>query len=412
MDKKLWTPNFTRMFSGWILSALGGVGFNAALSVVVFDNTQSTFMSAIFAATTTLPSLILPLFVGPYVDRKDPLKALLKNEKILVLVFAIATVYVHYFSFKYEVYLILVSIISILSVISDLSTQSVAAQLMHPDMMSKGYAILSTISPLAQVVVAPVALLVYKSYGISVIFAGYTVLSILDILIERSINHSFVFGDTPISSIRELFVDIKDGFIYLKKHRPIRTVYIFFTFVIISNGFSSLIYPYFERSLTLTTENYAFLMSINSLGYLLGGFFHYWYVIPNKYRYRVALIIYGLFIGLDGVFLLLPFAGMVLAKFVLGLCGMNSANIRGTAVQASLDPKYRAKVNGFFTMLMALASIVGSLMFGYLGDIMPIPYVVIIAQVIYLFATVIFIIPSKNKVKQLYNLELKHIEGV
>lgn len=406
MKKTLWNKNFTIMFTGSILSALGGIGLNVALGVVVFDYTQSTFLSGLFVSITSLPSLFLPLFIGTIVDRKDPLKLLLKNETVLVLVFVVSLIFVMMFEFNYTVFLLLGIIISSLGVLSDIASQSISAQLMPHEQMGRGYAILSTIYPMCNVLVTPLALFLYKKYGIASIFIAYIITSILDVLLESRIDFEFQYDDQQTKDIESYIEDIKQTGSYLNDNIAIKKTFIFFTIVIIANGYSTLIYPYFAQSNTLTIDNYALIMSVNSLGYMFGGFFHYFVEIPKKYRYTAALIIYSLFIVLDSMFLFLPFSLMLVSKFILGLGGMNSANIRNTAVQATVDDRVRGKVNGVFSMLMGLANIIGNLLFGMLGEVISIPSAVILAQFIYLVSCMLFVIPKKNGVKALFNLEL------
>lgn len=404
--QSLWNKNFTIMFVGSILSALGGIGLNVALGVIVFDYTQSTFLSSLFVSITSIPSLVLPLFVGALVDRKNPLKLLLKNEVLLVLVYILALIYVILFDFNYYVFLLLGIVISSLGVLSDIASQSISAQLMPTELMGRGYAIISTIYPMCNVLVTPLALFLYQSFGIEAIFIAYIITSILDVSLESQIDFDFTYNKSERKGFEEYKEDIKEGIKYLDHNLPIKMTFIFFTLVMIANGYSTLIYPYFAQSSTLTLDNYALVMSVNSLGYMFGGFFHYFVEIPKKYRYTASIIIYALFIILDSAFLFLPFALMLVAKFILGLGGMNSANIRNTAIQASIEDRYRGKVNGIFSMLMGLANIVGSLLFGILGEFISIPAAVIFAQTIYLFACIVFVLQKENKVKELYNLEL------
>ncbi|MEG2800191.1 MAG: MFS transporter, partial [Erysipelotrichaceae bacterium] len=68
MKKTLWTFDFSVITIGTIISAIGGIAMNFALSIVVFDQTNSTFLTAVFSAVSFIPSLLLPIFVAPYVD--------------------------------------------------------------------------------------------------------------------------------------------------------------------------------------------------------------------------------------------------------------------------------------------------------------------------------------------------------
>ena len=103
MDKTvtLWTRNFKLAVSGMVISALAGVGLNIALSVVVFEFTQSTLLNSVYLAASFLPNVLLPLIIGPYVDRHNPLKVLVRNEIILALLFLSAGVTLYFVGFEY-----------------------------------------------------------------------------------------------------------------------------------------------------------------------------------------------------------------------------------------------------------------------------------------------------------------------
>lgn len=408
MQDTLWTKNFTLMFLGNVISSLGGVGLNVAIGVIIFDQTNSTILSSIFTAALSLPHLLLPLFVGAVVDKSNPLKLLLRNETLLLFIYGIAFLITYFYGFNYVIYLLLFSLISSLNVISEISGQTITAQLMDLKFMSQGYSIMSTIYPLCSVVVAPISLLIYKTYGISSILLIYIILSIIDLLLESRIDHEFKFNKDKKNSFKETISDMKEGLVYINNYKQVKVVFIFFTFVTIANGVGLLTYPYFANSSHLTLENYALLMSVNSLGYMFGGFFHYFVEIAKKHRFTAAITIYMIFVVFDGIFLLMPFMIMLVMKFILGLCGMNSANIRNTAVQASVDNTYRGKVNGVFGMLMGFANIVGSLLYGFLGKYISIPLLFIITQSIY-FIVVIILTTKSFDIKGFYNLDYSKV---
>lgn len=407
MEKTLWTSNFRKMFTGWILSALGGIGFQAAFGLVVFDNTQSTLLSGTFVALSLIPSVLLPLIIAPYIDRQNPLKVLLKNEKILLGVFVIAFIYVSLFSFNYFFYLVFSLVIACLGVMSDLATQSLSATLMPKELMSKGYAILSAISPLTSFVITPLAIIIYSKFGMPLIFLMYIILTGLDIIIESRIELDDL-DTTHQEDSASLFNDIKGSFTYFNENKDIKFVFIFFALVMFSSGTSQLIYPYFQSNPNLSVEAFAMFSSLSAIGYLFGAIFHYFIEIPRKLRFTSAIIIYLIYITLESSLLLVSLPLMYIFKVIMGVLGMNSANIRNSAVQSKLEPAYRAKMNAFFSILIGLGTMLGNMVFGYLAEFIAIPLVVIISQSFYLLAVLLILLPNKNLIKPLYNLE--HIE--
>lgn len=61
-QETLWTKNFTIITIGTIISAIGGVAIQFALSLLVYDQTNSTLLAGSFAAISLLPSLFSPYF--------------------------------------------------------------------------------------------------------------------------------------------------------------------------------------------------------------------------------------------------------------------------------------------------------------------------------------------------------------
>lgn len=405
MKQSLWNRNFMLYICGMAISALGGIGLNLALSVVVFEQTQSTLLASIITAISMIPHFAMPLFVGPYIDRHNPLKVLLRNESFLAVFFISAAAIVHFFGFHYYLYLLITLLTSSFGVISRLASESMAPQLMEQHHYSKGNAIINLVYPLASVIAVPIVMQLFQLYGVTFIFALYALTTILDIAIESQIKVSFEFIETETATWNDYVQDLKEGYQYVRHDTAVLVVFIYFACVMFAEGSSSLIYPFFNQHPQLTNEHYATLQSIRSLGYLAGGFLHYFIHIPNHKRYLVALMVYLLFVFADGSFFFMPFALMCISKFLLGIAGMNSANIRVSAIQTRVPARYRAKVNAFYSILVFGAQIVGELAAGSLGEWLDYRWIQIGMSAIYLVAILILVLPKKHKVKELYNFE-------
>lgn len=403
MNKKLWNQNFIRVFFGTIFSEMGGIGLNLALSLVIFDQTQSTMLAGVFTALSMIPNLILPLGIGPFIDRKNPLKVLITNEVILMLFFLLAGFYVKYFSFNYYSYLFIILIITSLGNISSISSQTIIPQVIDAHYFTQGNAIINTINPLCSVIMTPIAMIFYRLYGLDSIFFAYAALTLIDVLIERKIDAPFDYIQSQKTTLIDVKQDLKDGYIYLKSDRALRSVFLFFAIVMFSSASSNLIYPFFKQHATLTETHYATLQSFSSFGYLIGGLIHSLIIFKDHHRYTIAVAVYALFIGLESIFFFVPFPLMVVIRIILGIIGMNSANIRISAVQKRVPSQYRAKVNSFFMILISGAMMLGQFTFGALAESFPIPYVHLFAQCFYLLALIVFILPPHNQVRSFYN---------
>ncbi|CAM3587406.1 MFS transporter [Erysipelothrix urinaevulpis] len=403
MKNSLWSKNFKLLVAGTFLSALGGIGLNLAFGLVIFDQTQSTFLSGVFTTLAMIPYLVFPLLIGPYIDRHDPLKVLLHNEKILLVIYFLAGIIVKVTDFNFLLYLGIILLISIFSIVSEIASQSITPQLIAKENFSKGFAIMSTIYPLAQVIVSPLALFIYGKFGLSMMFFIYTFFSFIDIIIESKIKFDFVYDeDRSVSNIGFL-EDIQSGFKYLKTDSSLIAVLLFFSLVMFTSASNTLWYPYFATSKTLNLNQYGFMMATSSAGYLFGGLLHYVYTIKDKDRYKIAVVVYFTFVILDSLFFFVPFVGMCFIRFVLGILGMNSANIRTTAVQQRLNPIHRAKVNTIYSVMFNVSMMIGQVVIGFLGDYFEYSMVMVLVQGVYLLAIILFILPQKYGVSKLYN---------
>lgn len=404
MQTRLWNKNFLLAFIGMIISAAAGVGLSIALSVVVFQETQSTTLSAVLGALSMIPQFLLPLVIGPVVDRRNPLKVLVRNEIILAVLFFIAAALTHFIGFSYLLYMVFSVLISSFGVVSHLASASVMPQIMARENYVRGNAILNVIYPLCSVAIAPVAMKLFDLYGMPMILAAYGVASLIDAALESRIDTKFDFIEAEKTSLKEYAADLGEGFRYIAKDPAIRSVFLLFAVVMFADASGSVLtYPFFNRSAVLTNDQFALMTSIRSAGYMLGGFLHYFIKIPDTKRFPIAITVYFAFVLLDGTFFFMPFWLMCASRFLLGIMGMNSANIRMSAVQSRVPNHMRAKVNALFSVITSLTMMGGELLAGVLGEFVPYGIIQLAFQGLYMIGIFIFALPARNKVRELYN---------
>ena len=71
---QLWNMNFIIITIGTFISITGGTAMSLALSILIFDQTSSTWLSAIYTVISLLPNLALPFLIAPFVDHSNPKK--------------------------------------------------------------------------------------------------------------------------------------------------------------------------------------------------------------------------------------------------------------------------------------------------------------------------------------------------
>lgn len=406
MRQTLWQKNFTLIIIGTIISAIGGIGLNLALTVTVFDHTQSTWLAGVYGAFTMAPTILLPILVSPIIDRFSRKKMIYRLDYLMggfFLVFAYVT---RNGFFHYYLYLAMGLVMTVNGIVYNLAYSSLFPNLIPKGMLQKGYAVGNLIYPLTSVLVLPVATLIFKAFGVSFMFSCVGVLLIVAASFERFIDYDDGASSDARVHIKTHFQDIKEGFVYLYSEKGIWNVYLFFVIMMFADSLNLLIYPYFEKHATLTLIHYSFLLSLQSAGYMLGGFIHYALKIPTHLRYGISVIVYFSFALLDATFFFMPFIIMVVAKFLLGILGMNSANVRITSINAYIDDNKRGRLNAVFQTMVGLSMIIGRLVTGWLGDHLSYGHIGILYGFLIAMGALVFIIRQRKVVSFLYNREV------
>lgn len=405
MNQQLWTKNFTLIMIGTMISAIGGVGLNLALSITIYDNTGSTWLTGIYGALTMLPTIFLPILISPIIDRYSRKNMIVRLDYAMGIMFIIFALITNTMSFNYYFYIVIGFVITLNSVVYRLAYSSLFPNLIPKGMMQKGYAIGNLIYPLTNVVMLPIATFIFKHYGVSILFAIEGILLIVAACFERFIDldettHKISF------EVASHFKDIKEGFSYLLKEKGIWNVYLFFVVMMFVDSLHLLIYPFFEQDPNLTLIQYSLLLSLQSAGYMFGGILHFKIKIPSHLRYIISVAVYLTFALFDALFFLMPFVIMLVMKFVLGIIGMNSANIRVTSINAYIDDNKRGRLNAVYQTMVGIAMVMGKLVTGWLGARFTFVQISILYGSFIVLAVMFFVIRNKEQVKFLYNREV------
>lgn len=406
MKETLWTKNFTLIMLGTVISAIGGVGLSLALSVTVYDNTQSTWLTGLYSALTIIPSILLPVLISPIVDRYSRKNIIVTLDLVLGFVFLVFAFLTKTGYFNFYVYVLMGIIMNINGVIYGLAYDSLFPNLIPKGMFQKGYAIGNLIYPLTNVIVLPIATIIFHHFGVAFMFMLEGILLIVASTFERRIELEETTSDKIVFDVNSHLEDIRDGFRYLKQEKAIWNVYLFFVIMMFADGIHILIYPFFEKSAVLTVVGYSMLLSFQSAGYMFGGFLHYFVKIPTHLRFAISVCVYFTFAFLDALFFFMPFVIMLITKFVLGFIGMNSANIRVTSINNKIEDNMRGRLNAVFQTMVSCSILLGKLVAGWLGELFPYSTVAILYGMIIVVGIFVYILKNTQMVSVLYNQEV------
>jgi DHA3 family macrolide efflux protein-like MFS transporter len=400
----LWTRNFTILILGTVISATGGVGINFALSVLVYNETASTFLSALFVTLGMVPHVLLPPLVGPWLDRIARRKIIVWGDFIMSALFLIVSAIAWNGSFNYAFYLSVSLIAGSIGVVYRIAYDSLFPELIAPGYTQKGYAIASIIYPTISTLMFPVAALIFENFGVRYLFLAQGILLMVAALFETRIHleeQAQRLQQQIQQSFKTMFIE---GLAYLRDEAGIRAIFVYFFFLTLAGqAIDVLFYPFFENHPVYSLTQYALAISFVTAGRMIGGIAHYLFKIPHQQRFAIAAFVYFSLSFLQGSLMLLNLSLILAVQLVIGMLTINSYNIRMSAVQTYVPADKRARLNGLFHLLTTFGVMLGRLIAGSLGEVFPYASIVLSANAFALVAFYLLIYRRREAIKPIYN---------
>lgn len=399
--KNVWSRDFTLITVGTIISAIGGQAISLPMSLMVFDETGSTLLSALMFIAGLIPNVLLPILIAPLIDRNPKKKIIVGLDYLMGFIFLATAYIVSIIGFNYYFYLFFGLILGVISSVYQLAYQAWFPDLIPIGFEQQGYAVSSSIYPSIMIVMAPVSAYLYKMLSISALFVIIGLLTIIAATFELFISNIHRGEINEGLDFQAYKTDLIDGFKFFRDEKGIRNIY---TYMSITNGTANglhlMVQAYFQTSSFLTVTMLAFLRSAETIGRIIGGLVQYKVDIAPEKRYGITRFVYTFYESMDIILLYIPYPFMIVNRFLCGFFGMTSATLREASVQSYLPSNMRAKVNALFNVFMALSLIIFQIIAGYLGDRIGYRNVVVLLSVFGLLSVFIFIVrPSKENRK-------------
>ena len=404
MKNTLWTKNFTIITLGTVISAIGGVAMGFALSFVVFDNTGSTLMMALFAAASSLPGIILPVLLSPYLDNFRRKPVIVGLDYLSAVIYLLFGLYLLKHSFSLTLYLLFSLACGSIGSVYNLAYESLYPNLIPEGFAQKGYTVSGMLYPTVTMVMTPVASILYTRLGLGVLCIGEGLLLAAAASVETQIKVEEHTKPGGKFSFSDYLGDFKEGFRYLKKEKGLLRIY---GYMPITQGISQasepLIRAWFRTAPGLNLTMYALFTTAEFIGRTIGGLVHYKFEIPPEKRFSLAYLVYVTYNIMDTVLLWLGFPLMLVNRGICGFLGINSATLRASSVQNYLPDNMRAKVNAVFNMLYALVPTLLTLAVGALGEMMDYRLCVTLVSAAGLLPCYLIMWRGREDVKKVYN---------
>jgi len=411
MNKKntLWTKDFTIITLGSVVSMLGNAMSGFAMSLLVLDYTDSSFLYALYIVLFTLPQVIVPIFSGAILDRFSSKKTIYTLDFMSAGLYALTAAVLGMGWFNFSVLAGFCLLVGSINSMYLVAYSSFYPMLIPEGYYSKAYSIASVLETLTFLMI-PLATFVYHAVGIAPLMAANATFFFIAASMETQIGAKEEYIDLQKANVQEtsrakqMFRDIKEGFLYLAAEKGLLAVALYFTFNAMTGGVESVIVlPFFKDTFENGDYLYSVVMGMSVVGRAVGGMIHYKFEIPVKLKFWIA---YGVYLSLSviyGTYLYLPVPMMMVGCFLTGLLGVTSYTIRISATQSYVPDERKGRFNGAFNMLNTVGSLSGELLAGALALMLPARSVLAGFQVVCAIAAVVFIGGGRKYIAPIYN---------
>jgi len=407
---RLWNRNFSIVTIGSFISALGSAAAGVAFGILVYTETGSPLMLAMFFVANVVPRIVASFLAGPYVDRHSRRNIIVTIDYFYSLFFLAMGLVLFTGFFNVWVFTAISALIGTIDTIYQTAFMSLFPETVPKGSHSKAYSIASLIWPLSAAIMAPIAAYFIDNFsnGTAILMIFNAVTFVVTASIELLINVRENLNDSQIEK-RQFITDIRESIHYFKHERGILGIALLFgAFAFVYAVGDLLRMPFFVSSPNFTIQDYSFLISAGAIGRIVGGLVHYVFRLPVEKKFTIAIVVYFTVEVLDATMLFMPYILMITMSFIVGLLGVTSFNIRMAATQTYVSDNIRGRVNATQQLIWNFGSIAGAVAAGLIAEYSGLDYRIIIMFAAVVSISSIFLIPlrMKDEFKKIYNVEV------
>jgi len=372
MVKKLWNKNFILLLQGSAVSMIGDLMYSVAIGYWVYEKTGSNSLMGIMSSISMFVTMLLSPFSGTVVDKINRKWILVLGDflqGILMLTIGILA-----FSDKLSVPIVLVAafLAALGGVFYSPASNTVLIDVVPRDDLVRGQSLFSGVSSTINMIGTAFsgAMVAFLGVPIIIIINGcsniYSAISELLISIPKTPRQ----GEKV--SLSGILIDFKIAVKTIFENPCLR---IFIPCAVLLNFLASgpftLMLP-FTIEKGLAVEQYGILMSMNTVGSLIGVIM----LGTVKFSSRARYWILALGFSSSVIFWILAYQSSSFIPMclwmLLGSFGNSAGNtVFGASMMLALPEDNRGAILGFFSAATTGGIALSALAYGFLGDVFP-----------------------------------------
>lgn len=375
--EKLFTRNFTLLILGQVSSLTGNYTLKFALSMYVLEQTDSAAVFAGMLSAALLPTVLLSPFGGILADRANRKHIMVALDALSGLSVLAAGLLL---PLGRELWVIgaLLVLLSVLAAFESPTVQACVPQMVSPQNLVQGNAVVSQVSAVTSLVTPFLGSLFYTAFGIGPVFAAAVVCFWLTALLECMIHLEYQKPPRTAGIGAIVREDLAVSAHFLRREQPdiLKLLLLAALAGMFVSGTAVVGFPYLVRTvLGLSATYYGAAESAMGAAAILGSLCAG--LLGKKLRVRdlsAIFLSFGLSLFPIGLSFLLPVGrmaryGVLLFFFCvcqLGVCIFSTYAI--TLIQQRTPEQLMGKVMSCVFTLSMCAQPVGQLVYGALFD--------------------------------------------
>ncbi|HWB26205.1 MAG TPA: MFS transporter [Chitinophagaceae bacterium] len=359
--------NYRLYITGQSISLIGTWMQKTAVSWVIYSLTHSKFMLGVTLFATMFPSFLLSFLGGVVSDRYNRYKVLLLTQVLSLMQAVLLTLVIFFKHYSVWQILLLSVMLGIINAFDVPARQSLVYEMVDDKkILPNALALNSSMVNLSRLIGPGIAGLIIEKWGDDICF-GLNAVSFIAVIISLLLMRLPKYVPKPHT--KNMFGDLKEGLLYVKKTPGIRFVLTMLALVSLLVLPYSTLMPVFARDIFHgSASTFGVIDSFIGLGALTGAIFLASLRIGTDLRKVLAVNTLVFAIGLM-LFSYAPYYPLALAFVTIAAFGMMSqVTITNTIIQTTVDLNMRGRVISIYAMAFFGMQPLGGLIIGYLSQ--------------------------------------------
>ena len=395
--------NYRLYFTGQSISLIGTWMQKTAVYWVIYSQTNSQFMLGLTLFASLFPSFIFSFLGGVVSDRYNRHTVLLTTQVASMVQAILLTLVIIFQTYHVWEVIALSALLGLINAFDVPARQSLVYEMVEDKKdLPNALALNSSMVNLSRLIGPGIAGLALEKFGEDICFGlnAFSFIAVIGSLLMMKLPEYI-----PKSRTKNVFGELKEGFVYIKNTPSIAFVLIMLALVsLLVLPFSTLIPVYAKDIFKGTAATFGVIDSVIGLGAFIGALFLASLKAGRNLKKILATntLIFGIGLVLFSHTTYYPIALVFAALSGFGM--MSQITISNTLIQTTVNPAMRGRVISFYAMAFFGMQPLGGLLVGLASEYIGTPNTVMIQGLITLLIGVLlfrFIYLKKEKALRL-----------